>query len=183
MERKTRGRCARSAAVWMAAAASVAVGAAEVKASAIDVGSGGDSAQVYVEFKDGAIFTFDVAFDAPTTGIGLFDIIEAESTLTTVRQDFGFGVFIDGISFMGHSNVGFGGGDDWWHYWTKDAGEATWTSPPIGAADRVVLNGGMDGWVYGHGGPPVPEPAAAALMLIGGAMLARPGRRRRTITP
>ena len=137
----------------------------------IEVGTGENSAELYVEWGDGYIAEFIVDFEsASITGLGLFDIVEAQTTLTTVREDFGWGVFIDGIEFNGHSNIGFGGGEDWWHYWIKDAGETQWTSPAFGAVDRILYDGYSDGWIYGRAGA-VPEPATLALFALGGLLL------------
>lgn len=144
------------------------------------VGTGQNDAGLYIEWNDGYIAQFQVRFDSPSvTGIGLFDIVEASTGLTTVRQQFGSDIFIDGISFNGHSNIGYGGGADWWHYWTKDIGQADWMSPAFGASDRVVYNGDSDGWIYGRDGEPVPEPVSIALFGLGGLLLSRCRRHRR----
>ena len=144
----------------------------------ITVGSGSNTANVVVNFKDGAAYEFAVSFDGPRTGIGLFDIIEADTTLDTVRATFGTSTFIDGVTYEGHDNTGFGGGDDWWHYWTKSSDAAPWQSSMIGAADRVVTDGASDGWVYGSGSAPfVPEPATLTILGTATVLLAR--RRRR----
>lgn len=141
-------------------------------AIAMDVGTGENSAGLYIEWGDGCVAEFLVNFDEPTvSGLGLFDIVEAYSSLTTVRSDFGFGVFIDGITYNGHSNVGYGGGEDWWHYWIK-SGDADWVSPAYGASDRVVSNGDMDGWIYGRAGT-VPEPTVMAMLGLGGLLVCR----------
>ncbi len=132
-------------------------------AGPIQVGSGGSVAHSVINFGDGAEYTFDVRFDGTTTGIGLFDIIEAQSSLVTDRQVYSFGTLINGITFGGDSNIGFAGGDNWWHYWIKDSGQTTWTSPGFGPSDRTVHDGDSDGWVYGRATEPVPEPAAFLL--------------------
>jgi len=133
----------------------------------LEVGAGENSAELYIEWDDGYVAEFIVGFeDVTVTGLGLFDIIEAQTTLTTVREDFGWGVFIDGITYDGHSNIGFGGGEDWWHYWIKDAGASEWTSPAFGVADRMLYDGDADGWIYGRAGT-VPEPATLALFALG----------------
>jgi hypothetical protein len=138
----------------------------------IEVGTGDNSAGLYIEWGDGYIAEFLVKFEETTvTGLGLFDITEAETSLTTVRSDFGWGVFVDGITYDGHSDTGFGGGEDWWHYWIKDAGEGSWTSPAFGAVDRIVEDGDWDGWVYGRAGAPIPEPATIVLLALGGLLI------------
>ena len=146
----------------------LSLSAAGAPAALMPVGSGASNAMVIINFKDGAICEFDVAFDGSPSGIGLLDIIEDATTLTTVREDFGWGVFIDGISYDGHSNMGFGDGEDWWHYWVRDATADPWETPwDYGAADRVVTDGCYDGWVYGGASEPVPEPATMALLAAG----------------
>lgn len=151
--------------------------AANVDATIIQAGAGNHHATLMVEFGDGADYTFDVAFDGTTTGLGLFDIIEADPwvDLTTVRDDFGWGEFIDGIAYDGHSDTGFLGDENYWHYWVKDSAAASWGYASVGAADRVVEDGFFDGWVYGHANAPLPEPAAVMLLLAGGLI----GLRRR----
>jgi hypothetical protein len=108
------------------------------------------------------------------TGTGLFDIIEAHTALDTARASFGDSTFIDGISYDGHANQGYGGGDDWWHYWTKSDSASPWVSSMVGASDRVVTDGAWDGWVYGSGlAPVVPEPAGVILLGATTLLLAR----------
>ena len=147
---------------------------ASAMATVVPVGMGDNHAALQVEFADGANYTFEVAFDGAMSGMGLFDAVEAATGLTTVRV-FG-GAFIDGVTYDGHSNVGFGGGEDWWHYWIKAPG-GEWQMSFISATERVVADGTADGWVYGRGTPPLPEPATAMLLLAAAGGL---GRRRRS---
>jgi len=131
-------------------------------ASQIEVGTGINTANVYVEWSDGHHAEFLVRFGQSetdtTTGLGLMDIIEAETELTTVRQDFGWGEFVDGISYQGHTDAGFGGGELWWHYWEDDAGSRlSWTPSMAGAAARIVAHGDADAWIYGHAETPSPQ--------------------------
>lgn len=145
----------------------------------ITVGTGVNSAALQIEFASGALFTFDLLFgDAPAdtlTGLTLLDLVEAETTLVTERQVFDFGVLIDGIGFMGEHDAGYGGGENYWHYWTWDPGQTDWSAAQVGVGDRVVADGARDGWVYGSALPPgaVPEPATFALMALGGAHILR----------
>ena len=150
--------------------------ASGVTADPLAVGSGSNSAYVYIEWKDGFVAEFDVAFDEPNTGLGLMDIIEADTTLTTERVFDG--EFINGISYQGHSDLGVWpppAPEDWWHYWIKDSGEENWVDPGLGASTRVVYDGGADGWVFGRDGA-VPEPATMALLGLGGWWLRRKKR-------
>jgi len=143
------------------------------QAAPIQVGSGASTATVVIEFQDTATYEFAVLFDGPQTGLGLFDIIEASVPLTTERQDFGFGVFIDGISYDGHTNSGYAGGEDWWHYYTYDFAADGWVAPSVGALDRPIGDGDRDGWVYGRSWATVPEPASLGLLGVGCLALIR----------
>lgn len=148
----------------------VFIATASASAELIEVGSGVNEANVYIEWSDGFNLEYLVRFGQTeadtTTGLGLLDIIEAQTELTTVRQDFGFGLFVDGISYQDHSNAGFGGGDLWWHYWENNAGSRyDWTGSMVGAANRVVAHGDADAWVYGHG--EIPQPPSETPFLSG----------------
>lgn len=147
----------------------------------IAVGSGANTAHVVINFSDGANYQFDVSFDGETSGIGLMDIIEAGTALETERTYYGDAAFIDGITYAGDSDIGFGGGEDWWHYWVRESDAEAWQSPDYGASSRTVADGSWDGWVYGNAGEPVPEPATLALMAAWTAGLAAMGRRKRTV--
>lgn len=152
----------------------------------IAVGSGRNTAVVLINFGDGANFQFDVSFDGETTGIGLLDMVESETALETVRGWYdGDGNFVEndsfmhGISYKGHGDAGYGGGEDWWHYWVRTSEVGEWEMPwTYGAADRLVGDGTWDGWVYGRGTEPVPEPATLMLLLAGGLAVVPASRRR-----
>lgn len=121
-----------------------------VQAASIAVGTGANQAAVKIEFKDSAVYDFTVSFDGSKTGLGLLDVIEANTELVTVPMNFGWGVFIDGFSYQGHSNVGYGGGEDWWHYYIYNNSMNAWVAPPYGASTRTAYDGAADGWVYGR---------------------------------
>lgn len=164
--------------VWAVAAVTLAASNVS-RADLITVGSGVNQAELVVEFSTGALFTFEVLFGVePTdtvTGLDLFDIVESETTLTTDRQDFGGAIFINGISFSGNSDIGFGGGENFWHYWLMDAGELDWSTSFLAANQRIVSDGDADGWVYGKATAPgiVPEPGTLLCLLVGALTLRR----------
>lgn len=136
-------------------------------------GSGENTAYVVINFADGANYAFGVLFDGSTTGLSLIQTLDAQTGLDVVYQDYGWGVFVDGLSYDGHSNSGYGGGENWWHYWNQADGQE-WQSSWVGAGDRIVNNGDSDGWVYGRDTAPiVPEPATLGLLFLGGALLRR----------
>lgn len=139
-------------------------------ATPIAVGSGQNSAGVRIEWSDGYVADFLVSFDGDMTGMGLLDVIESQTTLDVTTDNFGFGLFVDGISFDSHSDIGYGGGENWWHYYNKDAGQTDWTASWVGASDRIVSGGDWDGWSYGH---EIPEPATMAVLAIGVILLKR----------
>lgn len=141
-------------------------------AAIIEIGTGQNVAGLYIEWGDGYTAEFAVRFETPTvTGLQIFDIIEANTSLATTRGDFGWGVFIDGLTYDGHSDIGYNGGEYWWHYWNKNNGQS-WESSWTGVADRILSNGDTDGWIYGHAGAPAPEPATFILFSIA-ALLVR----------
>jgi hypothetical protein len=132
-----------------------------VGATPIEVGTGVNDASVYIEWSDGFnvefLVHFGLAESDTTTGLGLIDVIEAETALETVREHFDFGAYIDGISYEEHSDIGYGGGDLYWHYWENDAGSRRpWLASGTGASGRTVAHGDTDAWVYGHGETPKP---------------------------
>jgi hypothetical protein len=167
-------RCTRAlqAALFLTALALAApAGALPIEAS---VGAGPDLATVVLEFQDGADFLFEVAFDEAlsVSGLEIMQILETElASFSLTILDFGFGLFIDGIGYDGHSDGGFGGGELYWHYWTKDAEVDPWIFSEIGAVDRTVGDGAWDGWVFGAGAP-IPEPGTGVLVGLGLAGLA-----------
>jgi len=130
---------------WLGLGLLLAV-AATVSAAPIEVGSGVNEAKIYIEWADGFSAEFLVRFGQSeaetTTGLELLDIIEAETELVTERTDYDWGITVDGITYQNHNDVGYGGGDFWWHYWTDDAGSReNWISPWTGASGRIVRHG------------------------------------------
>ncbi len=142
------------------------------QAQTIQVGTGSSTASFYLEFKGGISYDFEVSFDGEITGKDLFDIIEQETLLSSTWA-YG-GAFLDGVNFDDNENAGFGGGEDWWHYWNKD-GQGDWTAALGGAGARIIQDGYSDGWIYGSASAPnLPEPATMSLMVMGlAALLAR----------
>lgn len=177
MPRANRGGkdgCVMLGGVSRIVAGCVLVVAGSAIGSVIEVGSGGKTAGLVVNFKDGAAYEFRVHFDGEMTGMGLLDVVEAHSALVVQKQDFGWGVFVDGLAFEGHRNAGYGGGDDWWQYWTRGGVEQEWEASMIGASDRVVLSGQFDGWVYGRATEPVvPEPVGIVFFVATASLLMR----------
>ena len=145
----------------------------------VEVGTGVNTAGVYIEWSDGYVAEFEINFGQ--TGSDTVTGADLMLTLDSELEDFTFeytnwgseeepDLFVDGIGYLGHYNGGFGGGADWWHYWIKDAGELEWTSPLYGMSSRIVGDGDMDGWIYGRD-TPVPEPATIALLALGAIVL------------
>jgi hypothetical protein len=147
------------------------IAGAAASAMTVEVGDGNNIADLYIEWSDGYIAEFLVYFETDTiTGLELFDVVESETTLTTIRQDYGWGVFIDGITYEAHSDIGFGGGENWWHFWINNNDQG-WFLPAYGVSDRVLHDGDADGWIYGRAGQPVPEPTTLVLLAIAAMVL------------
>ncbi len=144
------------------------------------IGVGDYLAHTVINFGNGAIYEFDVSFDDLTwTGRDLLGFIVDETDLEWEIQEFSFGTLLDGLTFDGNSNIGFGGGDNWWQYWVRDDAADSWESSPVGFSDRTIADGSWDGWVYGNANPPVLIPEPGTLILFGVGMVALGiGRRR-----
>ena len=166
--RKTTGLLAAVATLSFAAAAV----ALPIEAR---VGSGDSMASVVVQFDGGDKYLFEVRFESSvtTTGLDLMKTLDAEVVgFDIALLDFGFGEFVDGVSYMGHDNSGFVPPDGWWHYWTGDAANGEWTESQVGAGDRVVSDGDWDGWRWGSAAPPsLPPGAAVPLLGVAGQLL------------
>ncbi len=132
-------------------------------------GSGVNEAICVVDFGTSQ-YAFGYNFDGTSTGFDMIQTIADEGALDIVTNDFGFGLFVDGIMYDGNSEIGYGGGENWWHYWTSEDG-STWISSAVGAADRTLADGQWDGWGYGFVDAPdvstVPEPGTLAALGMG----------------
>ncbi len=42
----------------------------------------------------------------------------------------------------------------YWRYWTQEPGAIIWTFSAVGAADRHLTDGAVDGWSWSEGAPP-----------------------------
>jgi hypothetical protein len=150
-------------------------------AAPIEVGMGINTAGVYIEWSDGFIAEFDINFGQTTldttTGADLMLTLDSElSDFTLAYTNWGTetqpDLFINSLAYQEHVNGGFGGGENWWHYWIKDAG-SEWDSPMYGMSNRTIHDGDMDGWIYGRATAPIPEPATIVLLTLGGIALVR----------
>jgi hypothetical protein len=146
----------------------------------VNVGDGASTSYVQIVFKDGAAYQFNVAYDSATNGIDLLNVIESAGIgFAADIQNFGFGDFVNGLSYDGHANSGYGGGEDWWHYWVREAESEPWVSPATyGASGRTVSDGSWDGWVYGDALDPTAVPEPTTLAILGGAVVLMRRRRR-----
>lgn len=138
-------------------------------ATAVSVGSGVNTAVVYIEWSDGFWTEFEVAFGSnntdTTTGLALLQELNSASSIdfTLTTKDWDWGTSIEGMEYVDagvrHYNPGWVGGEDWWHYWNKNAGATDWSASSVGCEARIVSDGDMDGWIYGRAGAPIGEPA------------------------
>ena len=143
----------------------------------IVVGEGDQYANLVVNFKDGADYWFALAFQDGQTAADLWLLLDAQTPLVFEYSLFGDDVFVDGITYDGHSNVGYQLGEDWWHQWVRASEQEAWTWG-TGISDHVMTADCWDALVYGTAGEPtVPEPATAVLLACAGAafLARRPG--------
>ncbi len=150
----------------------MAVACSTATASIIEVGSGDNTAGLYVQWKDGFSIDFAVHFEADsTTGVELLQVVEADADIDLTIAFQGTG-FVDGIAYLGHDNEGYGGGEDWWHYWVMDSDQGQWVfSWEVGGMDLVIQDGDSAGWVYGTN--TIPEPATMLLLTLGSLAMRR----------
>ncbi len=84
---------------------------------------------------------------------------------------------------LNHYREGFGFTSGFWSYWTDNGanpyGTGSWVLSPVGMSDRILVNGGWDGWSFSTdvatftstppGTPvaaPIPEPGTVFLIVV-----------------
>lgn len=151
------------------------------------VGTGANASHLEFQFTNSNTYLYEVRYDGALFGNQLFAIVAAAQPgfFSYTTEQFSFGVALLGVSIGSDADSGFGTPPDYldyWHYWTREPGDAAWTESWIGFGDRTVSNGSWDGWVFNSSAAPatVPAPGAIALMALSGLVRrsARSGRRR-----
>ena len=153
-------------------------------------GSGANQAVTVLDFGDDS-YAFEYRWDGSATGIDMILALDAAGPLEVTTQDFGFGLFVDTITY---ESLVMGGGypTNWIGYFISTDGEV-WTESTLGASDRALTDGDWDGWARQFSDPfpdplasipqtplalTVPEPTSLLLMTGALGLLLR--RRRRT---
>ena len=141
-------------------------------------GSGTYFASCLIDFGAHS-YLFGYRWDTGTpSGFDMISAIDAAGDLSLDIKNYGYGDFVNGISYNGDSKIGYAGDENWWHYWVSADGE-TWEMSGEGASSRVISNGTWDGWCYGSAGAPdlpgVPEPSSmiALISMLGLAASAK----------
>jgi len=133
------------------------------------------------------------AWGTATFGIG-YDLNESGSFAVNPGLPFGSsGLLEDAISSPNpdDARLPLDAADHWiegwntgfWNYVVKEAELDPWTNAALGAADRLLSNGAWDGYTFAAGFvssdpsvpvavTPIPEPAAASLMILSTTLLA-----------
>lgn len=158
-----------------AAAAAFAHGANAGIVAEFDVGFGSSTSTVQIDFTNGNGYLLRYHYEHSPSGLDALHAFEAAiPEFTLVTKDFGFGELVTGLGVL--RDFEYGTGDQWpavenyWHYWLQDSGSWQWA--PMGASDRTLFDGSIDGWVFGVPSPPQPVPLpAAAIALAGVSML------------
>lgn len=127
------------------------------------VGEGENLAFVVVDFDDYTTttetFVFGVRFDGiQVSGLDALDAIAQATQLDYVAP----GGFLNEISFTygGQLHAGTGSWpDSSWGYWESTDYGINWATHMVGMADRVIIDGNVDGWAYTTSGTwPGPPP-------------------------
>ena len=148
------------------------------------VGSGSNTSWMQFEFTNGNIYLYEVAWDGPDmTGRDLVQIVqEAQPGFFIPHiESFSFGDVLVGQAIGNDTDNGFGTPPDYldyWHYWTREHADDSWTSSMIGFGQRLISDGSWDGWRFNsHDAPsPVPAPGVLGLMLLSAAARRRKPR-------
>jgi hypothetical protein len=128
-------------------------------AQPIEVGTGEHLAYLAVNFKDGANYWFSVPFNPGEAADSAWARADELSSLNVTMVPSSYGQFVDGISYDGHGNSGYGGGEDWWHQWERSGIDQPWAMG-MGVSSHVLTDGCWDAMVYGSASPPAPYPYA-----------------------
>lgn len=112
-------------------------------------------AGVVVQYGDGRVATRCVSFSSATTnGIAL---LEQSGLGVETRTDPGLGAFVCRIGADGcpAANCTCAYPPTYWHYWLRvDEG---WQFSPVGASNRQLQHGDVDGWVWTGEATPPPD--------------------------
>ncbi len=139
----------------LAAAAFVALVAA-LQPAHDAVGAAKNKAGLVVRYSDGTVEKMCVFFDEPSiSGLDLLD----RSGETYVAETSALGSAICKIDEQGcdyPSEDCFCKYPNFWGYWTRDTDTSVWEFSSVGASDREIRNGSVDGWSWGPNGAPAP---------------------------
>jgi hypothetical protein len=132
-------------------------------AQPVDLGAGEHLANLVVNFKDGANYWFSVPFNPGEAADSAWARADELSSLNVTLVSYGTGQFVDGVSYDGHSNSGWQGGEDWWHQWQRSGIEQPWAMG-MGVSSQTLTDGCWSGLVYGSTSPPADSPYAVAVI-------------------
>jgi hypothetical protein len=159
---------ARRGATFLAAAVAVVAaalaGAAGCGAASAQSDSTAPRAGLVVSFSDGTTRSFCVPLDRPgLTGVDLLERagldarVEVSANGTAVCSIDGDGCPEPEPCWCRCGSVG--GPCAYWSYQILDAPSGKWTYAEVGAAQRVLADGDVDGWAWGQGSADAgPEP-------------------------
>ena len=141
-----------------------------------EVGTGSQSSTIEFQFTNQNQYLYTVFHDGGISGQAAIGIIESAQPgfFSADIQTTSFGDVLFGVGIGDDFDEGFGTAPeylDYWHYWTREAGDSEWTFSNVGFSDRILEDGSTDGWVFNSNDAPIPAPATILVAL--GAGLAR----------
>ncbi|MBN1517947.1 hypothetical protein JXA32_15385 [Candidatus Sumerlaeota bacterium] len=129
-------------------------------------GSGPNTAFVVIDFDasttGSAEFAFGVQFTSPTiTGIEALEILADATSVELTSTVYSFGTSIDAIEYTRdgetyYRTYAYDYSEFWNYYASADSG-VTWEMCSIGASDRILSDGDVDGWHYDAWGASPPN--------------------------
>lgn len=123
-------------------------------------GSGSEESFLTIDFKDGTQndnYAFGYKYDGTKTGVDLLNAFASDGLMTQYIYN---GAAVNGFTFNGHSEAGFGNSGYWAYYSGPDGQQ--WKYASTGVRGNIT-DGGWDGWSWALNSVATPPITPAAV--------------------